>query len=58
MNVAFRVQQNIIRLHVSVYDSLLVYVSQGTTQLGYPESNCFFSKGLSRNVKSQVATVH
>ena len=58
MDMTFGIQQNIVRLNISVYDPLLVYVSQRTSQLRNPESNRFFREGLSRDVESKVATVH
>ena len=58
MDVALRIKQNIVRLDVSVYNPLFVYVSQRTSQLRNPEPNRFFRECFPRDVKSKISTVH
>jgi hypothetical protein len=52
VDVALRIQQDVIWLHISMDDALLVDIFQGTSQLGDPEPNCVFRKALARDVKS------
>jgi hypothetical protein len=58
MDMTFRIQQHIIRLDVSMYNALVMYISQCASQLGNPEFHRVFGKGLSRDMKSQVAASH
>lgn len=58
MDVAFRIQQDIVRLDVPVHNSLPVYVAQRAAQLGNPETDGFFGKGLAGNVEAEVTAVH
>ena len=58
MDVAFGVEQNVVRLQVSVHDALLVYIPQCACQFGHPEANGILSHGLSRDMESQIAAVH
>ena len=52
MDMTFRVQQHIVGLEIPMHDTLLVYISQGASQLGHPKAYGLFGKGLARNVKS------
>jgi hypothetical protein len=56
--MAVRVQQNVIRLDISVHDALLVDVAHGTPKLGHPEPHSLLCKSLSRDVEPQVTAVH
>jgi hypothetical protein len=56
--VAVRVQQNVVRLDISVHNALLVDVAHGTPKLGHPEPHGLLCERLSRDVESQVAAVH
>ena len=58
MHVAVRVQQDVVRLDVSVHNALLVDVAHGTPKLGHPEPHSLLRERLSRDVESQVAAVH
>lgn len=58
MHVPFRVQQHIVRLDISVDDALLVYVSQGASELGNPKSDRLFCESLPRDMESKIASVH
>jgi hypothetical protein len=58
MHMALRIQKNIVRLDISVYNTLLMYVSQRTSQFSDPEADSFFGEGLSLNMESEVAAVH
>jgi hypothetical protein len=52
VDVALRIEQHVIGFDIPMDDSLLMDISQGTSQLRNPESNCIFRKALSRDVKS------
>lgn len=41
------IQEDVVRLDVSVYDVLAVYISQGAAELGDPEPNGIFRKRFS-----------
>lgn len=58
MDMALRIQQYVVRLHIPMYDPLLMDIPQGASQLCDPELDCVFSKRLARNVKSQIASAH
>ena len=58
MDVAFRVEQNVVWLDVSVDNALLVYVAHGATELGYPKAHGVFCEGLARDVEAQITAVH
>ena len=58
MDVTGGIEQNIVRLDVSVHDTLFVDVSQGAAQLGHPEPHRFFGEALASNVEAQISTVH
>ena len=58
MDMAIRVEENIVRLDVAMDNALLVNVADGAAELGYPEAHRLFGEGLSRDVETQVATVH
>lgn len=58
MNMAFRVQQNVIRLHIAVNDTLRVDVPQCATHLQDPEPDRILCETFSRYVEAQVTTVH
>lgn len=46
MDMSLGVEEDVVWLDVSVDDVLAVDVAQGTTQLGYPEADSLFGKGL------------
>ena len=52
------VEQHVVRLDVSMYDSLLVTIPQRTAQLGDPESHGVLGEGLAGDVESKVAAIH
>jgi hypothetical protein len=58
MNVAVRVEQDVVGLDVSVDDALLVDVSHGASELGHPEAHRLLGKCFSRDVESQIAAIH
>lgn len=58
MDVAVRVEQDVVRLDVPVDDALLVDVAHGAAELGHPEAHGLFCKGLAGDVEAQVAAVH
>lgn len=58
MYVAVCVQENIVWFDITVDDALTMYVPQSAPQLGYPEPDGFFRKGLPGDVESQVAAAH
>jgi hypothetical protein len=58
VDVALGIQQDVIRLDISMDDALLVDIPQGATQLRDPEPHSVFRKTLPRDMKSQVSTVH
>lgn len=58
MNMAFRVQQHVIRLEISVDNTLRVDVFQCAAKLCHPKTNSFFCEAFSRYVKSKIATIH
>lgn len=58
MDVTLRIQQDVIRLNIPVYDALGVDISQSTTQLRDPESHGLFCEAFSRDVEPQITTVH
>jgi hypothetical protein len=58
VHVAIRIEEYVVGLHVSMDDILTMDISQCTTEFCNPETDCFFCKGLSRNMKSQIAASH
>ena len=58
MDMALRIQQHIVRLHIPMYNPLLVNIPQRASQLCDPELDCIFRKRLARNVKSQITSAH
>jgi len=58
MDVPFRVQQDVVRLHISMHDAHAVYVSQRATQLRDPEAHRLLCEGFSRDVKAKVTARH
>jgi hypothetical protein len=58
MNMALGIQENIVGLHISMDDSLAMYISKGAAQFGHPEPDRLFGEGFSRNVKAKIATIH
>jgi hypothetical protein len=58
MDMAFRVEQHVVGLDVSVHNALLVYVTHRAAELGYPETDRLFCKRLSRDVEAEVAARH
>lgn len=58
MDMAVRIEQYVVRLDVPVHNALLVDVAHGASKLGHPETHCLLCECLSRDVESQVATVH
>lgn len=58
MDVAFGIEQDVVGLDVSMHYALTVYVAQRAANLGDPETNGILGKGLSCDVKPQVATIH
>lgn len=58
MYVAVRIQENIVWFDITVDDALTVYVPQGAPQLGDPEPDGVFRKGLPGDVESKVAAAH
>ena len=58
MDMTFRIQQNVIRLHISVNDTLRVDISQRTAKLCNPKSDSFLCKAFSRDMEPQVTTIH
>ena len=58
MDVAFRIQQDIIRFEIPMNDTLGMDILQGTAKLSHPKAYCFLSEALSGNVESKVTTVH
>lgn len=58
VDMALGVEQHVVGLHVAVYDTLGMDVSQGTAQLGNPEANGILREGLPRNMESEIAAIH
>lgn len=58
MDMAIGIEEDVVWLHITMYDALAVYISQSTAQLGYPEPDGVFCESLSRNVEPQIATAH
>ncbi len=58
VDVAVRVEQDVVRFDISVHDALLVDVAHGAPKLGHPEPYCLFCKSLARDVESQITAVH
>ena len=58
MYMSIGIEEHVIWLHVSVDNTLSVYVPQGTTQLGDPESDSFFGECLSRDMEEEIAATH
>ena len=58
MDMALGIQQNIVRLDITMDDALAVDVAQRAAQLGDPEANGLFGEGLAGDVEAQVAAAH
>ena len=58
MDMTFRIQQDVIRLHISVNDTLRVDISQCATHLYDPKPDSLLCKAFSRNMEAQVSTIH
>jgi hypothetical protein len=58
MDVAIGIQQHIVRLDVPVHNTLLMYISNGTSKLGYPEPYGLLCECLARDVKAKITAVH
>lgn len=58
MDVSFRVQQDIVRLDITMDDALRVDVFQCAAQLCNPKSDGFFCETFSRDMEPQVTTIH
>jgi hypothetical protein len=58
MDMTFRVEQNIVRFHISMDNALRVYVPQSATELRQPEPDCLFCESFSRYMKPEVASCH
>ena len=58
MYMSTLVQKDIIRLDVSMNDSLLVTIPEGASQFGDPETHGILGERLARDVKSKIASVH
>lgn len=58
VQVALGVEQDVVRLHIPMYNTLLVDIPQGTGQFSHPEPYGFFRECLSRDMESQITTVH
>lgn len=56
--MSLRVQEDVIRLEVSMYDPLRMDVSQCTSQFGNPEPHCFLGEAFPRDMESQIAAIH
>jgi len=56
--MALCVQQDVVRLDISVHYAHIMYVFQCAAQLCNPEAHCFFCKRFSRNVKAKVTARH
>ena len=52
------IQQDIVRLDISVYYAHVVYVFQRAAQLRNPEAHRLFCERFSRNVKAKVTARH
>ena len=58
MNMAFGIKQNIIWLHISMYNTLSVNVSKCTAQLCHPKPHTIVGEGFARNVKAKITAIH
>jgi len=58
MYMALVVQQYVVWFNVSVYDSLLMDISQRTTELCNPKSNRLFRERLPGDVEAEVTARH
>jgi len=58
VDVTVSVQEYVVGFYIAVDDVVAVNISQSTGQLCYPKANCILCKGLSRNVKTQIASAH
>lgn len=58
MDMAVRVEQDVVGFDVAVYNVLLVDITKGTTQLRDPEADGIFAEGFARYVEAQVAARH
>lgn len=58
MDVTIGIEEHVIWFDIAVYDALSVNVSEGAAELGDPKPHCVLGKGLSGNVKSQIAAAH
>ena len=56
--MAIGVEQDIVRLDVSVDDILAVNIAQGTAQLGDPEADGLFCERFSRDMESEITAAH
>lgn len=52
MYVTIRVQENIVRLNITMYNALTMYISQGAAQLGDPKPYGLFCESLSGYVET------
>lgn len=52
MDVTIRVQEDIVWLDITMYDTLAMYVSQSAAQFGDPKSHGLLCEGLSGNVET------
>jgi hypothetical protein len=58
VNVTLCVQQDVVRLDISVYYAHVMYVFQCAAQLRNPEAHRLFCECFSRNVKAKVTARH
>lgn len=52
VHMAIGIQQDVVGLHIPMYDALLVYVFEGAAQFCNPEAYGLLGEGLPRYVKS------
>lgn len=58
MNMPLRVKQNIVRLDVTMDNSLRVNVPQSATQLSYPEPHGLLCETFPRDVETEITAIH
>lgn len=58
VNMAFGVQQHVIRFEIPMDDTLGVDILQGTTKLCHPEPDCVLCEALAGDVEAEVTAVH